>query len=1510
MGSRKLLRLLGLTIGLFLLAVIPAAGSGQDTVDLEVADTAWCYPGSCNLPEVDYPDVDAQVTYNVCDDSLTGSIVASGMLASRQYQLKLEGNPTCQYGATGNDAANQALGSVGRWWCKSCTPEQNVSDAWVAAHPEACVLGYLLFDCTSSDADGNLSFDFDVDYSWHVCGTPQRGDISMPDGDYDVSFLVTEAGDPWRTVLISRDVHFTVDHDDGDSDGVPDACDPVCDMRIEIPEEIQGIAEVEISGLPGRFEDSDTVELPTCTTTSWRLWLNGKVSGWKTKHVDCQPLVVEPGDYCWMHIEVPEDIRGIAEIEISGLPGRFHHCDHVYLPQSIDISWRLWLNGKVSGWKTKHVDCDPLVVQPGDYCWMHIEVPEDIREIAEIEISGLPGRFQHCDHVYMPQSINISWRLWLNGKVSGWKTKHVDCNPLVVEPADYCWMHIEVPEDIREIAEVEISGLPGRFHHCDHVYLPQSINISWRLWLNGKVSGWKTKPVDCSPLAVAPGDYCWMHIEVPEEIREIAEVEISGLPGRFHHCDHVYLPTSINISWRLWLNGKVSGWKTKPVDCDPLVVQPGDYCPMGIVVADRMRKDAKVNISGVGTFVHGDTVHLPTSINISWRLEVNGVVCGWYTKHVDCTLLEVDPKGTVKIPEGLAQAGAKVNIRYDSPNKDYGDGDEFDYVPGKEFQWQLKVNGFSSAWKKATLGCDGILEVTEADYCLMAIDMPDGLAAAGAKVNIRYDRPNTDYGDGESVYLPKCINIQWQLKVSGFSSAWKEKHVDCNPLVVDGEDYCLMTIDMPDGLAAAGAKVNIRYDRPNTDYGDGESVYLPKCITIQWQLKVSGFSSAWKQKHVDCNPLVVDGEDYCLMTIDMPDGLAAAGAKVNIRYDSPNKDYGNGESVYLPKSITIQWQLKVSGFSSAWKQKHVDCNPLVVGDDDYCLMAIDMPDDLAAAGAKVNIRYDRPNTDYGDGASVYLPKCITIQWQLKVSGFSSAWKQKHVDCNPLVVDSADYCHMEIQMRDDVTRAGGKVNIRYDSPNRDYDDGDAVYLPKGINVQWQLKVSKMTCGWYSKPVDCSALVVAPQATVQMPDDLAAAGAKVNIAYDNPNKDYANGDQFDYVPGKDFQWQLKVSGFSGPMKTRTLGCDGILEVTDADYCKMQVQMPDDLAAAGAKVNISFDNPNRTYGDDVYVYLPKGISISWQLRVSGFTGGDHTHEVDCDPLVVTSADYCKMQIQMPDDLAAAGAKVNISFDNPNWTYGDDAYVYLPKGISISWQLKVSGFTGGNHTHAVDCDPLVVTSADYCKMQIQMTDDLAAAGAKVNIAHDNPNKDYGDDAYVYLPKAINVTWQLKVSGFTGGSHTHAVDCDPLVVTSADYCKMQIQMPDDLAAAGAKVNISYDNPNKDYGDDAYVYLPRGISISWQLKVSGFTGGNHTYAVDCDPLVVTGADYCKMGFQIPDGAKVNIAHDNPNRQYADGDSVYLPICTDIRWQIYMDGSWSAYDTKHVDCSDLVYSPPG
>jgi hypothetical protein len=507
---------------------------------------------------------------------------------------------------------------------------------------------------------------------------------------------------------------------------------------------------------------------------------------------------------------------------------------------------------------------------------------------------------------------------------------------------------------------------------------------------------------------------------------------------------------------------------------------------------------------------------------------------------------------------GLVGEGATVDINHGP--QDLGHGDSFGVTGGSNFNWRLTVSGFTSGWKTGTGVCGGNLEVEDDDWCRMGVDL-GGLA--GATVDINHGPQDLKHGD--SVILPTSINISWRLTVSGFTSGWKTKHVDCTDLAVLPADWCEMEIHLG-SLVGTDATVDINHGPQDLKHGD--RVILPTCINISWRLTVSGFTSGWKTKHVDCTDLTVGDGDWCNVGVNL-NGLVGTGATVDINHGP--QDMGHGDSVILPQGINISWRLTVSGFTSGWKSMKVDCGPLLVGDSDWCRMGIDLGG-LAGTDATVDISHGPQDLKQGD--RVILPTCINISWRLTVSGFSSGWKTKHVDCTPLKVGDDDWCAMHIDMRDDLQRAGARVDINHGP--QDVTHCNTVTLPTSININWRLEVGGMTCGWYTKHVDCTPLAPDPTATVEIPQDLADAGAKVNIRYDSPNVDYGNGDQFDYVPGSNIQWQLKVSGFTSAYKTTAIGCDGVLEVTDADYCLMTIDMPDDLAAAGAKVNIRYDSP----------------------------------------------------------------------------------------------------------------------------------------------------------------------------------------------------------------------------------------------------------------------------------------------------------------------------------------------
>lgn len=153
------------------------------------------------------------ITYASQGPSFMGSLTVDGLTLGMRYQMKLEGQP-------GDDpAANMNLGSIGRWWVidpSMAWGGTNATDADVQDYIDAgkTVLGYILFD-SFVYTGGPMSLDFYLDSSYHTDSIPQGdrpapGSVIMPAGDYRVTFLLTEDGEPWGSPLLKHDINFEV----------------------------------------------------------------------------------------------------------------------------------------------------------------------------------------------------------------------------------------------------------------------------------------------------------------------------------------------------------------------------------------------------------------------------------------------------------------------------------------------------------------------------------------------------------------------------------------------------------------------------------------------------------------------------------------------------------------------------------------------------------------------------------------------------------------------------------------------------------------------------------------------------------------------------------------------------------------------------------------------------------------------------------------------------------------------------------------------------------------------------------------------------------------------------------------------------------------------------------------------------------------------------------------------------------------------------------------------------
>ena len=517
--------------------------------------------------------------------------------------------------------------------------------------------------------------------------------------------------------------------------------------------------------------------------------------------------------------------------------------------------------------------------------------------------------------------------------------------------------------------------------------------------------------------------------------------------------------------------------------------------------------------------------------------------------------------------------------------------------------------------------------------------------------------------------------------------------------------------------------------------------------------------------------------------------IPIAGGQVDIRYGTQNLN--DGDTFMGDDGDAIQWRLSVNGFNGPWKNFTISCDEpvLEVTGDDYCDTAIDIP----ITGGQVDVRYGPQNLE--DGHNVFLPKGINVQWRLSVNGFNGPWNTQAVGSGgcTIAVTGDHYCDTAI----DIPIAGGQVDVRYGPQN--LVDGNNVFLPKGINVQWRLSVNGFNGPWNTQAVGSGGCTIAVTGDhyCDTAIDIPIAGGQVDVRYGPQNLE--DGNNVFLPKGINVQWRLSVNGFNGPWNTQAVGSSGCtIAVTTDHYCDTAIDIP----IAGGQVDVRYGPQNLEDGNNVF--LPKGINVQWRLSVNGFNGPWNTQAVGSGgcTIAVTGDHYCDTAIDIP----IAGGQVDVRYGPQNLVDGNN--VFLPKGINVQWRLSVNGFNGPWKTQAVDSGgcTIAVTGDHYCDTAI----DIPIPGGQVDVRYGPQNLEDSDT--VFLPKGINIQWRLSVNGFNGPWQTQAVGSGGCLisVTGDHYCHMAITIP-----PGSELDIRYGPQNLANG--AMVYLPKAISIQWRL---------------------------------------------------------------------------------------------
>jgi len=228
---------------LIILFIYPIAIAEEKSVILDTYGLGWdempqyMYNYDYNLSEV-------KLTYKTNTNTVKGTLIGTNLKPNFTYQIKLLGKPECYYTQGGDSISNEMIGYLGRWWdLNKSGINKNINDNEYEAYKDIhCIIGYLVFDYFTIDSNRDIIKDFVCNSSYPVfwcnctgainnqdltdglcplcvtgepeAGRPSTGTLIMPEGDYNLRFILTEEcflqGWNWSSVLSNDSIEFTI----------------------------------------------------------------------------------------------------------------------------------------------------------------------------------------------------------------------------------------------------------------------------------------------------------------------------------------------------------------------------------------------------------------------------------------------------------------------------------------------------------------------------------------------------------------------------------------------------------------------------------------------------------------------------------------------------------------------------------------------------------------------------------------------------------------------------------------------------------------------------------------------------------------------------------------------------------------------------------------------------------------------------------------------------------------------------------------------------------------------------------------------------------------------------------------------------------------------------------------------------------------------------------------------------------------------------------------------------
>ncbi len=408
--------------------------------------------------------------------------------------------------------------------------------------------------------------------------------------------------------------------------------------------------------------------------------------------------------------------------------------------------------------------------------------------------------------------------------------------------------------------------------------------------------------------------------------------------------------------------------------------------------SEKLASPYQVEVSGVGQFVTGQIFHVPTGVNLSYRLRRNGIAGPWLKRmfnpgEEDWQLEFATVNVTLFNDTDSLGEPHRVEV---SGVGQFTTGQVFHVPPDVQISYRLRRNGIAGPWLKRDF--DAGYEDWRLEYATVNVTLFNGEVILGEPHRVEVSGVG-QFTTDQVFHVPPDVQLSYRLRRNGIAGPWLKQ--------------AFVAGDVDWQLEFATVHVTLFNDTNGDDVIQDEEkladphrveisgvgqfttdqvFHVPPDVQLSYRLRRNGIAGPWLKRNFDAG--YGDWQlEFATVHVTLFNGDETLADPHRVEVSGVGQ-FTTDQVFHVPPDVQLSYRLRRNGLAAPWLKRDFDA-----GYEDWRLefatvvFRFDLPTDVAAL---MSTEISGFGTLPHEGVA-HLPPEITIKIIARGSGWTTAW---------------------------------------------------------------------------------------------------------------------------------------------------------------------------------------------------------------------------------------------------------------------------------------------------------------------------------------------------------------------------------------------------------------------------------------------------------------------------------------------------------------------------------------